>query len=84
MTLEEATRPRERLPPTATATSAVDAMDALRLWTDGEAFPTSVASERRQDEMWRTEGISAAAQGIALWAQTDPFFGPHFSLKAHS
>jgi hypothetical protein len=48
-TLEEATRPREMPLPTATATSAVDAMDALRLGTDGEAFPTWVASEARRD-----------------------------------
>jgi hypothetical protein len=38
---------------------------------------------RLVDEMWRTEGISAAAEGIALWAQTDPGFGPHFSFSAH-
>jgi len=75
-TLEEATRPREMPPPTATATSAVDAMDALRLGTDGEAFPTWVASEARRD-------VADGGDKLALWAQTDPGFGAHFSLSAH-
>jgi hypothetical protein len=79
VTLEEATRPRERPPPTAT--SAVDAMYALRLGTDGETFPTWVASEARRDVA--DGGDKRGRAGIALWAQTDPGFGAHFSLSAH-